>query len=215
MTPHTHTLAPLAPRRPAGVQPVPGQPELVLPARGPVRAGQDLITAQQARTVTEQQARHELIQHLGMPMAPDELMDEFADRLAEETGMLYGFVNILLADQRFVGLHNPPPDSGHLLLGRTMSLEHGWCPAVVRRKKALPLYDVYASPRFSGNYVVDAVGTRSYIGTPVIHPKTGIVLCTACVTDPEPRSRKDARRILGAVKEAGRDILHTFSDTPR
>ncbi|AZS90062.1 GAF domain-containing protein [Streptomyces griseoviridis] len=154
--------------------------------------------------------RESLIRHLGVPTGPDEIMDEFATSLATSTDFLYGFVNVFLAQQTFVGLHNPPPDSGHMILGRSMSLEHGWCPAVVRRRMALPLHDVYANCRFAGNYVVDAVGIRSYFGSPLIHPETGITLGTVCVIDPDVRTLADSRRLLGLVKSAGAEVLHTL-----
>ncbi|NUS16209.1 MAG: GAF domain-containing protein [Streptomyces sp.] len=154
--------------------------------------------------MAERQARAELLARLGAPTGPDDRMDQFADHLAEITGMLYGFVNIFLTEQTFVGLHNPPPDSGYLILGRTMSLEDGWCPAVVKRQKALPLWDVHASSLFSGNLVVDMVGIRSYFGAPLI--VEGIVLGTVCAIDPDARPRTDAQRLLDAVKD-GADLV--------
>ncbi|WP_236257129.1 GAF domain-containing protein [Streptomyces hygroscopicus] len=178
---------------------------------GAIRSGQELVSAAQAQELAELQAREELIQRLGVPTAPDDLMDQFADHLAEATGMLYGFVNLFLDEQTFIGLHNPPQDSGHLILGRTMSRDHGWCPAVVKRKKALPLPDVHASPRFSGNFVVDAVGIRSYFGAPLIHEESGITLGTVCTIDPEARPRTDARRLLDVVKAGGTEVLHALT----
>ncbi|MFI6374763.1 GAF domain-containing protein [Streptomyces sp. NPDC050546] len=176
-----------------------------------LHAGQETVTSATAQAMAEQRAREELIQRLGVPTGPDDLMDQFADRLAEATGMLYTFVNIFLTEQTFVGRHNPPPDSGYLILGRTMSRDHGWCPAVVKRQKALPLPDVHASPRFSGNFVVDAVGIRSYFGSPLIHAQSGITLGTVCAIDPEARPRSDARRLLEAVKSNGAEVIHTLT----
>ncbi|MGW2590316.1 GAF domain-containing protein [Streptomyces sp. NPDC001515] len=138
--------------------------------------------------------RHQLLQRLGISTAPSPEWDDLARSMAEEAGFLYGFINLFLAEQTFVGLYQPHPDSGHVIVGRTMRLDHGWCPAVVDRQKALPLHDVHASPRFSGNPVTDRVGIRSYYGAPLIHP-SGVVLGTACVIDPEPRHLSDSRRI--------------------
>ncbi|MFD3580972.1 GAF domain-containing protein [Streptomyces sp. NPDC058683] len=183
---------------------------LLVPPPDTVRLGQETVSAARAQELAEQQARMELIQHLGMPTGAHAFMDQFADHLAEATGMLYGFVNIFLDQQTFVGLHNPPMESGHLILGRTMSLEHGWCPAVVKRKTGLPLFDVHASPRFSGNFVVDAVGIRSYFGAPLIHQQTGIVLGTVCTIDPEARPQSDARRLLSIVKSTGTEVMHAL-----
>jgi hypothetical protein len=212
MTHHTRPAhPPVLARRVPGLRAVPRQQEVIVPRPGEIQLGQEQLSAAQAQRLAEQQAREELIFRLGVPTGPDELMDQFADHLAEATGMLYGFVNIFLARQTFVGLHNPPPDSGHLILDRTMSLDDGWCPAVVKRKKGLPLFDVHASPRFSGNFVVDAVGIRAYFGVPLIHQESGITLGTVCGIDPEARPRADARRILGAVKATGDEVLHSLT----
>ncbi|MFF3372013.1 GAF domain-containing protein [Streptomyces sp. NPDC002680] len=206
MTHPTHLPLPSrSARRQPGVR-----PETIVPHPGTIQLGQE-ISAAQARKIAEQQARDELIRSLGIPTSPDRLMDEFARHLAEVTGMLYGFVNIFLGEQTFVGLHNPPPDSGHLVVPRTMRLDHGWCPAVMERRKALPLPDVHASPRFSGNYVADSVGIRSYFGSPLIHGETGIALGTVCTIDPEARALSDARRLLDAVKASGAEILHALT----
>ncbi|MET9761868.1 GAF domain-containing protein [Streptomyces sp. NPDC006372] len=212
MTHHTHTpQTPALTRRVRDVQAAPTAGQAISVRPGTLHTGQELISAAMAEELAEQKAREELIQHLGIPTGPDDLMDQFADRLAEATGMLYGFVNVFRGEQTFIGLHNPPPESGHLILGRTMDREHGWCPAVVKRRKGLPLPDVHASPRFSGNAVVDAVGIRSYFGAPLIHAETGITLGTVCTIDPEARPRTDARRLLGAVKDTGAEVLHALT----
>lgn len=96
-----------------------------------------------------------------------------------------------------------------MILGRTMSLEDGWCPAVVRRKNALPLWDVHASSTFSGNLVVDMVGIRSYFGAPLI--VEGIVLGTVCAIDPEARPRSDAQHLLDAVKDGATLVLDALT----
>ncbi|MEV0226225.1 hypothetical protein [Streptomyces sp. NPDC050704] len=112
--------------------------------------------------MSELAARAELIQRLGIPIGPHPLFDEFATEMAAKTGFLYGFVNLFLDEQTFIGLHNPPADNGHIIVGRTMRRDHGWCPEVVERRKALPLHNVCASPRFSGNHVVDAAFKISF-----------------------------------------------------
>ncbi|WP_254648617.1 GAF domain-containing protein [Streptomyces sp. GbtcB6] len=214
MTDHETPYLPAFSRRTAtGLRPAPGQQEAFVPLPGAIHLGQEVVSAAQAEEMAERRAREELLMRLGVPTGPDDLMDQFADHLAETTGMLYGFVNIFRAEQTFVGLHNPPPDSGHMILGRAMSLEHGWCPAVVKRKRGLPLFDVHASPRFSGNLVVDMVGIRSYFGAPLIYE--GIALGTVCTIDPEARPRTDARRLLDAVKDGGALVLDALtSSTP-
>ncbi|MBA2950795.1 GAF domain-containing protein [Streptomyces himalayensis] len=71
-------------------------------------------------------------------------------------------------------------------VNRYMARDHGYCPHVVVRRKALVLEDVCDFPRFAGNPVVDEIGIRSYMGAPLID-RTGIALGTVCVVDTEPR----------------------------
>ncbi|MCM2515812.1 GAF domain-containing protein [Streptomyces griseoincarnatus] len=157
--------------------------------------------------------RYELLERLGVPTVPSEDFDDLARDMAERAGFLYGFVNFFLEEQTFVGLHQPPADSGYVIVGRTMSRDHGWCPEVMARKKALPLHDVHASPRFSGNAVVDAVGIRSYFGAPLIHD-SGTVLGTVCVIDPEKRPLAEARRLRDIVINAGVQVMDHIARAP-
>ncbi|MFC3352106.1 GAF domain-containing protein [Streptomyces echinoruber] len=160
-----------------------------------------------ARELAELTARIDLVRRLGLPVGPDPAFDELATRMAVSAGFLYGMVNLFLAEQTFVGLHNPPRDSGHPIVGRTMSRRHGWCPEVVKRRRALPLHNVHASHRFSGNQVVDAVGIHSYFGAPLIHADSGIVLGTVCIIDPEPRPLEDARRLRDIVTATSSQVM--------
>ena len=95
--------------------------------------------------------------------------------------------------QFFAGLHTPDArpvvvhaDETKPELGRHLERDHGFCPHVVVRRKALVLEDVCDYPRFAGNPVVDEFGIRSYLGAPLID-RTGMVLGTVCVVDVEPR----------------------------
>jgi len=111
--------------------------------------------------------------------------DDFADRLAEVTAAPYSMVNFIDENRQFfAGLH--APDGTGLGEGRYMARDHGFCPHVVVRRKALVLEDVCDYPRFAGNPVVDEIGVRSYLGAPLID-HTGIALGTVCVVDIEPR----------------------------
>ena len=157
--------------------------------------------------------RYELLERLGVPPVANEDFDDLARDMAERAGFLYGFVNLFLEEQTFVGLHQPSADSGFVIVGRTMSRDHGWCPEVMARRKALPLHDVHASPRFSGNAVVDAVGIRSYFGAPLIHD-SGTVLGTVCVIDPEKRPLSEARRLRDIVINAGTQVMDLISRAP-
>lgn len=107
----THHTTPYAPAlgTGSGLRPAPGPQEVIVPQPGAIRPGQDVLSAAQAKEVAERQARAELLARLGVPTGPDDRMDQFADHLAEVTGMVYGFVNIFLTEQTFVGLHNPHP----------------------------------------------------------------------------------------------------------
>ncbi|MFI9755800.1 GAF domain-containing protein [Streptomyces collinus] len=195
-TPHTgHPLTPARPRTNGReerlITPHPG---LIVPGRDSDPAGREL------------DERIALLQSLGITAGPDPEFDDLASQLAAKTGFLYAMVNLFLAEQTFAGLHNPPPGSGHPIVLRTMSRAHGWCPEVVNRKKALPLPDVRASPRFASNEVVDAIGIHSYFGTPLIH-ESGVVLGTVCAIDTQPRSLADARRLLDIVKGTGDEVM--------
>ncbi|MER7728619.1 GAF domain-containing protein [Streptomyces sp. NPDC096323] len=197
-----------------------GTPALSLPQRGmrdgthglPIPAGA-AVTGPQAQQATELAQRYELLERLGVSIAASQDFDELARDMAEKAGFLYGFVNLFLEEQTFVGLHQPPADSGYVIVGRTMSHDHGWCPEVVTRKKALPLHDVHASPRFSGNHVVDAVGIRSYFGAPLNHD-SGVVLGTVCVIDPEKRPLSEARRLRDIAIKAGAQVMDHMVHTP-
>ncbi|WP_186343656.1 GAF domain-containing protein [Streptomyces sp. CFMR 7] len=195
-------------------------PALSLPQRGmhdgahglSISAG-TAFTGPTAREASELTQRYELLERLGVSTAPSQDFDELARDMAEQAGFLYGFVNLFLEEQTFVGLHQPPADSGYVIVGRTMSHEHGWCPEVVARKKALPLHDVHASPRFSSNHVVDAVGIKSYFGAPLIH-ESGTVLGTVCVIDPEKRPLREARRIRDITINGGAQVMDRITSAP-
>ncbi|MEU1893821.1 GAF domain-containing protein [Streptomyces pristinaespiralis] len=194
-------------------------PALDLPQRGlldlshgpSVPAGA-AVTGPQAQQAAELAQRYELLRRLGVSTAASEDFDELARDMAEQAGFLYGFVNLFLEEQTFVGLHQPPANSGYVTVGRTMSHDHGWCPEVMARKKALPLHDVHASPRFSGNHVVDSVGIRAYFGAPLIHD-SGTVLGTVCIIDPEKRSLNEGRRLRDIVISTGAQVMDHIAHT--
>ncbi|WP_030862024.1 GAF domain-containing protein [Streptomyces sp. NRRL S-37] len=180
--------------------------------RAPFTPPATVLTSQPAQQA-ELAQRYELLARLGVPTVANEDFDDLARDMAEQAGFLYGFINFFLEEQTFVGLHQPPADSGYVIVGRTMSRDHGWCPEVMTRRKALPLHDVHASPRFSGNAVVDAVGIRSYFGAPLIHD-SGTVLGTVCVIDPEKRPLSEARRLRDIVINAGTQVMDHIARAP-
>jgi hypothetical protein len=94
--------------------------------------------------------------------------------------------------------------------GREMDTEHGFCPHVVTRRKALVLDDVFAYPRFAGNPVVDELGVRSYLGAPLID-EDGMVLGTVCAIDPSPHSGAEhagwGQRGLEVIKQVAVEVV--------
>ncbi|MFI2184733.1 GAF domain-containing protein [Streptomyces sioyaensis] len=143
----------------------------------------------------EAPARVARLRALGIGESPLPAFDEFARKLARTTRAPYSMVNFI--DERrqyFAGLYTPDQDRAVELgpapasaqPGREMDRDHGYCPHVIVRRKALVLEDVCDYPRFAGNPVVDEIGIRSYLGAPLID-RTGMALGTVCVVDLEPR----------------------------
>lgn len=145
--------------------------------------------------------RMERLRALKLETRPYAVFDELAAELATTAGAPdgYAMVNFIgLQEQFFAGLYTPgatPGSSGGQSAvlsaaaqpGRVMDRDHGFCPHVVVRRRALVLEDVCDYPRFKGNPVVDKLGIRSYLGAPLIDPE-GRTLGTMCVvaTDPHP-----------------------------
>ncbi|MEU6275910.1 GAF domain-containing protein [Streptomyces populi] len=143
-------------------------------------------------------ARVRRLRGLGLGERSEPALDAFADRLAHVASAPYSMVNFIDERQQFfAGLHTP--DRGARGTGplagaagnefepsRYMARDHGFCPHVVVRRKALVLEDVCDYPRFAGNPVVDGFGVRSYLGAPLLD-RSGIALGTICVVDTEPR----------------------------
>ncbi|MBT2417883.1 GAF domain-containing protein [Streptomyces sp. ISL-22] len=141
----------------------------------------------------EAPARARRLLGLGLGEHPDPALDVFADQLAELTGAPYAMVNFIGENRQFfAGLHVRQAmtlvqaDDAKPQLGRHLARDHGFCPHVVVRRKALVLEDVRDYPRFAGNPIVDEFGVRSYLGAPLID-STGMALGTVSVVDVEPR----------------------------
>ncbi|WP_445529295.1 GAF domain-containing protein [Streptomyces cyslabdanicus] len=176
----------------------------------PRPAGRLLLTPEDK----EAPARTQRLRRLGLGERPEPALDAFADRLAAFTGAPYAMVNFPDEEgQFFAGLHRPERDvltvdtgvdgdGGRREVGRRLARDHGFCPHVVVRRKALVLEDVGDYPRFAGNAMVDEFGIRSYLGAPLID-STQMVLGTVCVVDVEPRAwgREGLRAIKAAAAE--------------
>lgn len=147
---------------------------------------------------TEAAWRVARLRALGLGDHPDPELDEFAARLARITGAPYAMVNFIGDRQQyFAGLYTPsstPTGQAFeaaqatplIVPGREADLDHGYCPHVIARRKALVLDDVCDYPRFAGNPVVDTLGIRSYLGAPLVD-RTGTALGTICAVATEPR----------------------------
>jgi GAF domain-containing protein len=131
------------------------------------------------------------LRRLGVGQRVEAAFDVFADRLAEAVPAPYAMVNFIGVERQFLaGLHMPDDrplapaaDDGP---GRRLPRDHGFCPHVVVRRKALVLDDVRDYPRFAGNAVVADTGIRAYLGAPLLD-RTGLPLGTICVADLQPR----------------------------
>ncbi|MEU6818109.1 GAF domain-containing protein [Streptomyces sp. NPDC046860] len=142
----------------------------------------------------EAPARTSRLRALGLGERPVAALDAFADHLAKAVGAPYAMVNFVgERRQYFAGLSAPPTgplareDGARPEAVRVLPREHGFCPHVVVRHKALVLEDVRDYPRFAGNPIVDDLGIRSYLGAPLID-SSGMVLGTVCAADTEPRT---------------------------
>ncbi|WP_326686645.1 MULTISPECIES: GAF domain-containing protein [unclassified Streptomyces] len=156
------------------------------------------------------------LRELGLGEAPVPEFDEFARELANVTGAPYAMVNFIDEHrQYFAGLYTPaagtavgPAPSGAPGTAprpcRVMARDHGYCPHVVVRRKALVLEDVCDYPRFAGNPVVDEIGIRSYLGAPLID-RTGMTLGTVCVVAQEPRPW--GRQGLETIKSMAAELV--------
>ncbi|MEV5610838.1 GAF domain-containing protein [Streptomyces sp. NPDC052225] len=158
------------------------------------------------------------LRRLDLGRRPERTFDLFADRLAGVTGAPYAMVNFIDENRQFfAGLHTPDGDHRGGELGavaaesaagsasRYMARDHGYCPHVVVRRKALVLEDVCDYPRFAGNPVVDEIGIRSYLGAPLIDDRTGLALGTVCVVDTEPRPW--GRAGLATIKAMAGEVM--------
>jgi GAF domain-containing protein len=169
----------------------------------PRPAGRLLLTPEDK----EAPARTERLRQLGLGEHPEPALDDFADLLAERTATPYAMVN--LPDGRgqfYVGLHLPSAraDGAPPEVGRRLPRDHGFCPHVLVRRKALALEDVRDFPRFAANAIVDAYGIHSYLGAPLID-STGTALGTVSVADVTPREWGQAG--LATIKQAAGELV--------
>jgi GAF domain-containing protein len=140
------------------------------------------------------------LRSLGLGERAEPALDALALRLARLTGARYAGVNFPGEEgQFFAGLYAPHGSAAPRRLAR----DHGFCPHVVARRKALVLEDVRDFPRFAANPLVDGAGIRSYLGAPVTD-RAGLVLGTVCAGDIEPR--RWGREGLDTVKSVAGEL---------
>ncbi|MFJ3888125.1 GAF domain-containing protein [Streptomyces rubrogriseus] len=173
----------------------------------PRPAGRLLLTPEDREAPT----RVRRLRRLGLAERADPALDAFAAHLAGLAEAPYAMVNFLVeGGQFFAGLRVPelPPvtrgDGTRPEFCRVQPRDHGFCPHVVVRRKALVLEDVRDYPRFAGNPVVDTFGIRSYLGAPLID-STGTVLGTVSAADVRPRTWGTAG--LATIKTTATDLV--------
>ncbi|MFJ2608975.1 MULTISPECIES: GAF domain-containing protein [unclassified Streptomyces] len=151
-------------------------------------------------------ARTRRLRLLGLGERPEPALDGYADRLAQRTEAPFAVVNFI--DERgqfFAGLHTPPrPHRARQERDRRLARDHGFCPHVVVRGKALVLEDVRDYPRFACNPAVDGFGVHAYLGAPLID-STGMVLGTVAVGDLRPRPWGTAG--LATIKASAAELV--------
>jgi GAF domain-containing protein len=178
-----------------------------------------LLKAPYDPDIPQRLARLERLAQLGLGDRPDAEFDRFAARLAEAANAPYAMVNFVGdEEQYFAGLYGPDSakadaleaasSASHAAPGRTMSREHGYCPHVVVRRKALVLDDVCAYPRFAVNPVVNSIGVRAYMGAPLID-RTGTALGTICVVNTEESSwGRPGLEMIKSMAAEVMDLIH-------
>lgn len=135
----------------------------------------------------EAPARAVRLREMNLGQRADAGLDAFAHRVAQTLDAPYAGVNFVGEDRQFfAGLHHAPHAAPSAYPARVLPRDHGYCPHVVVRRRALVLEDVRDFARFAGNAVVDGSGVRSYLGAPLTD-RRGIVLGTVCAVDVVPR----------------------------
>lgn len=122
--------------------------------------------------------------------------------------------------QMFRGMYVPPtsPDDKANADGRGIVFDlsdiareapnnYGFCPHVVAQGSQLALDDVFDYPRFRGNPLVNDMGVRSYLGTP-LRDNTGMILGTVCVADMVARTWD--RKLKEGMQELTETLLSDF-----
>ncbi|MEU8309806.1 GAF domain-containing protein [Actinomadura sp. NPDC048955] len=161
--------------------------------------------------------RKKLLTEIGLDGSPlpelDRLATEVSFRFAARLGSpgegLYSMVNLFLPrEQTFAGLHNPP---GARPAPRTMPPDHGFCPEMLDRTKALVLDNVFRKPQFRSNPVVDRLGIHTYAGAPLTLGPDHTVVGSVCVVGTNPMPKETRQTSLTLIKQARDDLLELLA----
>lgn len=180
----------------------------------------DPLTSDQTRRAGEQ--RRLRLQVLGLNTVEAEATFDRVARLAASfTQAPLAMVNFINDErQMFRGMYVPPtsPDDKANADGRGIVFDlsdiareapnnYGFCPHVVAQGSQLALDDVFDYPRFRGNPLVNDMGVRSYLGTP-LRDNTGMILGTVCVADMVARTWD--RKLKEGMQELTETLLSDF-----
>ncbi|MCW7940558.1 hypothetical protein AAW14_00355 [Streptomyces hygroscopicus] len=178
------------------------------------------LSSEQARLAGEQRRRR--LQILGLnTVEAEDTFDRVARLAASFTQSPLAMVNFINDErQMFRGMYvptSPPddtasPDHGGIPfdlsnLTREAPGDYGFCPHAVAQGSQLALDDVFDYPRFKGNPLVNDLGVRSYLGTP-LRDNTGMILGTVCVADFKPRAWD--RTLRERMQELTETLLSDF-----
>ncbi|MBW5481484.1 GAF domain-containing protein [Streptomyces bambusae] len=156
----------------------------------------------------EAPARVLRLRELGLGERVDAGLDAFAGRVARTLDAPYAGVNFIDEERQFfAGLHHAPQAQPSDYPARALARDHGYCPHVVVRRRALVLEDVRDIARFAGNAVVDESGVRSYLGAPLTD-RLGVVLGTVCAVDVVPR--RWGTEGLATIKALAAELVADF-----
>ncbi|WP_189215673.1 MULTISPECIES: GAF domain-containing protein [Streptomyces] len=179
-----------------------------------------LKTSEQLRLASEQ--RKLRLQVLGLnSLEAEATFDRVARLAASFTQTPLAMVNFINDErQMFRGMYVPTaspddkadPAGGGVVFdlssaAREAPNDYGFCPHVVAQGSQLALDDVFDYPRFKGNPLVNDMGVRSYLGTP-LRDNTGMILGTVCVADMKPRNWD--RKLREGMQELTETLLADF-----
>ncbi|MER7764733.1 GAF domain-containing protein [Streptomyces sp. NPDC097619] len=158
----------------------------------------------------EAPARAVRLRELGLGERADAELDLYARRVADTMATPYAVVNFIDQERQFFGgmYHLPDAPTG-AYTGRELARDHGYCPHVVVRRRALVLEDVRDYARFAPNAVVDESGVRSYLGAPLTD-RQGFVLGTVGAVDLVPR--RWGRDGLDRIKSLAADVVKVIHE---